>query len=112
MLSDEDSLTPRKYFVYIPNIAGLSIVYVCNCKKEHSQLQQRPPRHVCKDKKNTRYHKNALMKDNNETQSVYQRVFVKKGNRANSNQILKAILSQTLKSRIYRNQRRCNATPI
>ena len=35
------------------------------------------------------------MKDNNETQSVYQRVFVKKGNHANSNQILKAVLSQT-----------------
>ena len=79
MLSDEDSLIHRKYFVYIPNIASLSIVYVCNYKKERTQLQQRSPRHVCKDKN----HENAVMKDNNATQSVYQRVFVRKGNHAN-----------------------------
>jgi len=33
--------------------------------------------------KTTRNHENALMKDNNATQSVYQRVFVRKGNHAN-----------------------------
>ena len=34
MLSDEDSLTHRKHIVYIPNLSGLSIVYVCNYNKE------------------------------------------------------------------------------